>query len=93
MQLTCVFYQTIGNTIIRADKRSPSGSPRYHKFLRTSSPRSQPLRWHLLLHVSLWCYTNTIMVQMGIIINRPSLYEGADQVAMEIQTFIIPSTK
>ena len=35
-------------------------------------------------------YTNTSMVHMGIITHHSPLYEGNDQVAMAIQTFIIP---
>ena len=35
-------------------------------------------------------YTNTSMVDMGIITHHSPLYEGNDQVAMAIQTFIIP---
>ena len=35
-------------------------------------------------------YTNTSMVHMGIITHHSPLYEGDDQVAMAIQTFIIP---
>ena len=35
-------------------------------------------------------YTNTSMVYMGIITHHSPLYEGNDQVAMAIQTFIIP---
>ena len=35
-------------------------------------------------------YTSTSMVHMGIITHHSPLYEGNDQVAMAIQTFIIP---
>ena len=35
-------------------------------------------------------YSNTSMVHMGIITHHSPLYEGNDQVAMAIQTFIIP---
>ena len=35
-------------------------------------------------------YTNTSMVHMGIITHHSPLYEGNDQVAMAMQTFIIP---
>ena len=35
-------------------------------------------------------YTNISMVHMGIITHHSPLYEGNDQVAMAIQTFIIP---
>ena len=35
-------------------------------------------------------YANTSMVHMGIITHHSPLYEGNDQVAMAIQTFIIP---
>ena len=38
-------------------------------------------------------YTRTCMVHMGIITDDPPLYEGDDQVAMTILTFIIPLHK